>query len=60
MLVVAAHVTQAPNHKEQVVPMLTLMKAQSASLGEANCLLADTGYSSEKIFAPAKMRGWRH
>jgi transposase len=48
MLVLANHVTQAPNDKEQVVPMLALMQAQSAALGQANSVLADTGYFSEK------------
>jgi transposase len=48
MLVVATHVTQAPNDKEQVVPMLALIKAQSALVGMPTCLLADTGYCSEK------------
>lgn len=48
MLVVATYVTQAPNDKEQVVPMLALMEAQSEVLGMPNCLLADTGYCSEK------------
>jgi transposase len=48
MLVVATHVTQAPNDKEQVVPMLALMQAQSEVLGMPDCLLADSGYCSEK------------
>jgi len=33
MLVVATRVTQAPNDKEQVVPMLEVLEAQSAVLG---------------------------
>lgn len=48
MLVIAARVTQAPNDKEQIVPMLALMKAQSAVLGMPKYLLADTGFCSEK------------
>jgi transposase len=48
MLVVGAHVTQAPNDKEQVVPMLAVLEAQSAALGKADCLIADTGFCSEK------------
>jgi transposase len=46
MLVVGAHVTQAPNDKEQVAPMLAVLDAQSATLGKADCLIADTGYCS--------------
>jgi transposase len=48
MLVVGAHVTQAPNDKEQVTPMLAVLEAQSAALGTAECMIADTGYCSEK------------
>jgi len=48
MLVVATGVTQAPNDKEQVEPMLSTLKAQSDRLGVVQSLIADTGYSSEK------------
>ncbi len=57
MLVVAARVTQAPNDKEQVVPMLSLMKAQSGVLGMPTCLLADTGFCSEKNIAACEDAG---
>ena len=48
MLVVGAHVTQAPNDKEQVEPMLTVLEARAAVLGKADCLIADAGFCSEK------------
>ena len=48
MLVVATGVTQAPNDKEQVAPMLTTLAAQSETLGTVVCLIADTGFCSEK------------
>ena len=48
MLVVATGVTQAPNDKEQVTPMLETLEAQAAVLGEVERLVADTGFSSEK------------
>jgi transposase len=48
MLVVATGVTQAPNDKEQVEPMLSTLKAQSDRLGAVQSLIADTGFSSEK------------
>jgi transposase len=51
MLVVATHVTQAPNDKEQVVPMLQVLDAQSAALGKPEQLIADTGYCSQKNIA---------
>ena len=48
MLVVATRVTQAPNDKEQVVPMLEVLEAQSAVLGTVERMIADTGFCSEK------------
>lgn len=48
MLVVSTGVTQAPNDKEQVEPMLKALKAQAEALGVVDCLIADTGFSSEK------------
>src|SRR5258705_11642118 len=48
MLVVATRVTQAPNDKEQVVPMLEVLEAQSAVLGTVGRMIADTGFCSEK------------
>jgi len=48
MLVVATGVTQATNDKEQVEPMLGTLQAQAETLGAVECLIADTGFSSEK------------
>ena len=48
MLVVAVTVTQAPNDKQQVQPMLAVLQEQAARLGAAATLIADTGYCSEK------------
>ena len=48
MRVVATGVTQAPNDKEQVEPMLKTIKGQTAVLGAVERLMADTGFSSEK------------
>jgi transposase/IS5 family transposase len=47
MLVVATGVTQAPNDKEQVVPMLETLAAQTPTQDQVECLIADTGYFSE-------------
>ncbi|MBA3057506.1 MAG: transposase, partial [Rhodoferax sp.] len=47
MLVVATTLTQAPNDKQQVQPMLKVLQAQEAKLGTASTLIADTGYCSE-------------
>ncbi|OYW20039.1 MAG: IS5/IS1182 family transposase [Burkholderiales bacterium 12-64-5] len=47
MLVVATTLTQAPNDKQQVEPMLKVLREQAAKLGDARALIADTGYCSE-------------
>jgi transposase len=46
MLVVATGVTQAPNDKQQVVPMLATLAAQPVTQDQVDCLIADTGYFS--------------
>ena len=46
LLVVAADVVQAPNDKSQVEPMLGKIGALPEELGEAENLLADSGYYS--------------
>jgi transposase len=48
MLVVATGVTQAPNDKEQIEPMLKTLQAQAQRLGAAQTVIADTGYCSER------------
>ena len=47
MLVVATGLTQAPNDKEQVKPMLETLAAQTQRLGKVTGLIADTGFCSE-------------
>jgi transposase len=46
MLVVATGMTQAPNDKQQVTPMLKTLAAQAPTLGSVQCLIADTGFCS--------------
>ena len=48
MLVVATTVTQAPNDKQQVQPMIEVLQEQAPKLGEVENLIADTGFCSEK------------
>ena len=48
MLVIAPHVTQAGNDKEQVEPMVARIQALPAGLNRPETLLADTGFFSEK------------
>ncbi len=46
LLVVAADVVQAPTDKQQLSPMLDTLAALPEALGQAEALLADTGYFS--------------
>ena len=48
MLVVATGLTQAPNDKQQLEPMIKALQAQAPLPGNAEALIADTGYCSEK------------
>jgi transposase len=48
MLVVGTGVTQAPNDKEQIAPMLDTLAAQTPTRGVVEQLIADTGFYSEK------------
>lgn len=59
LLVVAQGVTQAPNDKQHVVPMLEQLQALPPELGRVNTLIADSGYASEdnvNACAQAKIR----
>lgn len=47
MLVVATGLTQAPNDKQQVAPMIKTLQDQQALLGAVTTLIADTGFCSE-------------
>jgi transposase len=47
LLVVATDVTQAPNDKQQLEPMLNKVNELPETLGKAETLLADNGYFSE-------------
>ncbi|MCA8917354.1 MAG: IS1182 family transposase [Planctomycetes bacterium] len=48
MLILATHVTQASNDKQQVEPMLKKIGDNPAGLNQPETLLADTGYYSEQ------------
>ncbi|MEF8723478.1 MAG: IS1182 family transposase [Candidatus Accumulibacter delftensis] len=48
MLILATHVTQASNDKQQIEPMLEKIAANPAGLNQPETLLADTGYYSEQ------------
>lgn len=46
MLVVAQHVSQSPNDKQEVAPALENLDAMAAVIGKAAALIADNGYFS--------------
>lgn len=48
MLIIAPHLTQAGNDKEQVEPMVARIRALPEGLNQPETLLADTGFYSEK------------
>ncbi len=47
MLVIATHVSQAPNDKRELLPILDELGALPEPLGQVNTMLADTGYCSQ-------------
>jgi len=57
LLVVAIDVVQAPNDKQQLEPMLGKIDALPKELGEAETLLADTGYFSAGNVAACEAAG---
>jgi transposase len=48
MLILASHVTQATNDKEQITPMVAKVQANLEGVNRPTIWLADTGYYSEK------------
>ena len=57
LLVVASAVSQAPNDKQQLEPMLDKLGALAEELGKPECLLADTGYFSAANVAACEKVG---
>ena len=57
LLVVASAVSQAPNDKQQLEPMLDKIEALADELGKPECLLADTGYFSAANVAACDKAG---
>jgi len=47
MLVIVPHVSQAPNDKREITPILDELRALPGSLGQVEAMLADTGYCSQ-------------
>jgi len=57
LLVVAAEVSQAPNDKQQLKPMLDELKDLPDEIGKPATLLADNGYFSEMNVAACQAAG---
>jgi transposase len=57
MLVLVPQVTQAPNDKQQVVPILERLQALPAGLNQPEQFLADTGYGSADNVAACEQAG---
>ena len=57
LLVVAVTVTQAPNDKNQIEPILDAIDALPGELGDVDTLLADTGYFSAANVAACESAG---
>ncbi len=57
LLVVASAVSQAPNDKQQLEPMLDKIEALAEELGKPERLLADTGYFSAANVAACEKAG---
>ena len=57
LLVVARGVTQAPNDKRELEPMLAKTNALPEALGKAETMLADAGYFSEANVAACAAAG---
>ena len=57
LLVVASAVSQAPNDKQQLEPMLDKIEALPEELGKPECLLADMGYFSTANVAACEQAG---
>lgn len=57
MLVVAQHVTQHANDKQEVTPTLEQLAAVAPVVGSAEALLADTGYFSAANVADCHVHG---
>ncbi len=57
MLVVATGLTQAPNDKEQIEPMLKTLEAQAPALGRVTRMNTDSGFGSEKNIKACEAAG---
>jgi len=57
MLVTVNTVTQAPNDKQQVKPIIDLLQTQAPTMGKVDTLVADTGYCSEANIVACKEAG---
>ena len=57
LLVLATRITQAPNDKEPLQPMLAAVRALPDGLNSPDCLLADNGFCSEANIVACQAAG---
>jgi transposase len=57
MLVVATNVSQAPNDKREMVPILHRLQTIAPEMGSAQTMVADTGYFSAANVQACEVRG---
>jgi len=57
MLIVEAHISQAPNDKQEITPTLAALNELPKKLGQLDTMLADAGYYSDDNMALCKQSG---
>jgi hypothetical protein len=57
MLIVEAHISQAPNDKQEITPTLASLNELPAKLGKVDTMLADAGYYSDDNVASSEHSG---
>ena len=57
MLIVESHISQAPNDKQEITPILTALNQLPEKLGQIDTMLADAGYYSDDNATLCKQSG---
>jgi transposase len=57
MLIVEAHISQAPNDKQEIAPALASLNELPAGLGKVDTMLADAGYYSDDNIVSSEQSG---
>ena len=57
MIIVASHISQAPNDKQEITPTLAALDELPEKLGKIDTMLADAGYYSDDNVASCGKSG---